>query len=326
VRELFLEKPDVLSVRNAQPLPAPKDNEVKLRIIYGGICGSDLRVYKGSIVYAAYPLRPGHEVLGVVVEAGKDSSLAVGTKVVVFPNTYCGECEFCQSGQTNICTDKKPMGVTIDGVFAQEVLVDSKYAVPVPAELADERAILIEPFAVVIHALKKATIRPGTSLAVIGCGAEGLLTVAFALKMGAQVTAIDINPKKHEIVKKLGDVKTMLPGEANGATFDIVVEAAGVKAAIEQAISLVKPGGTMIALGVTGDPVSYIPIHIVRSEISIRGTIIYTKSDFADAIKNLLDPSFNVAPVVSKFTDFERCQEAYADALTANFGKIVLAF
>lgn len=326
MRELFLEQPNVLKLRDVLPLPAPKDNEVKIKVIYGGICGSDLRVYNGSISYATYPLRPGHEVIGVVAEAGKDTSFAPGTKVVVFPNTYCGECEFCQNGQTNICKVKKPMGVTIDGVFAQEIIVEAKYAVSLPAELTDERAILVEPFAVVVHALKKATFGKGTTVAIIGCGAEGLLTAAFALKLGARVTAIDINPRKHEIVKKLGDVKALLPEEATGETFDVVVEAAGVKAAIEQAISLVKPGGTMIALGVTGEPVSYIPIHLVRNEISIRGTIIYTKSDFADAIKYLLDPSFNVAPVISKFVYFDRCQEAYEDALSANFGKIVLAF
>lgn len=326
MRELFMEQPNVLCLRDAQPIQILKDNEVRIKVIYGGICGSDVRVYKGTIGHAAYPLRPGHEVLGVVTETGKDSSLQIGRKVVVFPNTYCGECEYCQNGQTNICEMKKPLGVTIDGVFAQEIVIDAKYAVPIPDELADVRAILVEPFAVVVHAIKKANIREGTSIAVMGCGAEGLLAVALALKLGARVTAIDINPRKHEIVNRLGNVKILLPQDVKGETFDVVIEAAGVKPAIEQAITLVKPGGTMIALGVTGEQVSYIPTHIVRSEISIRGTIIYTKNDFAEAINYLLDSSFNVAPVISKFVNLGQYQEAYDDALSANFGKIVLVF
>lgn len=107
--ELYLEQPNKLSLREAEALPAPQDGEVKIKIIYGGICGSDLRVYQGKISYAGYPIRPGHEVLGVVTEAGKSATHAVGTKIVVFPNTFCGECEYCLSGKTNICKEKKPL-------------------------------------------------------------------------------------------------------------------------------------------------------------------------------------------------------------------------
>jgi len=108
--------------------------------------------------------------------------------------------------------------------------------------------------------------------------------------------------------------------------FDVVVEAAGVKASIEQAFQLVKPGGAMISLGITGDEISYPALRITRSEITIYGTIIYTKKDFADALALLQDPTFNVAPVFSKIVPFTKYQEAFADALTGNFAKIVLDF
>lgn len=324
--ELYLEQPNGLRLREAEVLPASQDGEVKIKIIYGGICGSDLRVYRGSISYAAYPIRPGHEVLGVVTEAGRGSTHAVGTKVVVFPNTFCGKCEYCLNGKTNICKEKKPLGVAVDGVFAQEILIDSKYAVAVPADMPNERAILVEPFAVTVHALKKATIREGTSVAIVGTGTEGLLAAALANKLGATVTAIDINPAKLELAKKLGCARAMCPQEVTDETFDVVVEAAGVTAAIEQAIRLVKPGGTMIALGVTGDPVTYIPIHVVRSEISILGTIIYTLSDFAGAIEYLCDPTFNVDKIVSKLVKLDQFEEAFEDAFSGNLAKIVLVF
>ncbi len=103
--ELYLEEPNKLTLKDAMPLPPPGDDQVKIRVIYGGICGSDLRVYQGTINYATYPLRPGHEVLGRVVEAGRGTGLKPDTKVVVFPNTFCGECEFCLSGKTNICRE-----------------------------------------------------------------------------------------------------------------------------------------------------------------------------------------------------------------------------
>ena len=210
--ELYLEEPNKLTLKDAKPLPPPGDDQVKIRVIYGGICGSDLRVYQGTISYATYPLRPGHEVLGRVVEAGRGTGLEPGTKVVVFPNTFCGECEFCRSGKTNICPAKKPLGVSTDGVFAQEIIVPAKYTIPVPEALSDARAVLIEPFAVTVHALKKARIAPGTSLAVVGCGTEGLLALALATKRGAKVTAVDINPAKLAIAKSLGDVRNPEPG------------------------------------------------------------------------------------------------------------------
>lgn len=324
--EVYLEEPRKLKLREVESPPSPEAGQVKIKVIYGGICGSDLRVYQGAISYAAYPLRPGHEVLGVVTEAGAQSGLAVGTKVVVFPNTFCSECEFCLSGKTNICPAKKPLGVSVDGVFAQEVIIPAKYAFPVPGELPNERAVLIEPFAVTVHALGKANIGPGSSVAVVGCGTEGLLAVALAVKLGGRVTAVDINPVKLEIAKKLGDVRALSPESVGGETFDVVVEAAGVKAAIEQALQIVKPGGVMIALGITGEPATFIPIHLVRNEITVYGAIIYTLADFAESARLLQDAVFNVEPVVSKFVGLKNCQEAFDDALSGNYAKIVLNF
>lgn len=324
--ELFLENPTVLKLRETQSLPAPKENEVKLQVRYGGICGSDLRVYKGLISYAQYPIRPGHEVLGTIVEAGASVSHAVGTKVAVFPNTYCGTCEFCSGGKTNICMHKQPLGVSIDGVFAQEVVIDPKYAIPVPTDMADERAILVEPFAVTVHALKKANIGKGTKVAIVGCGTEGLLAVALTLHLGAEVTVIDVNPVKLSIAKQLGDVTVMQPHEVSAKKFDVVIEAAGVKAAIEQAVGMVKPGGVMIALGITGDPINLTPIHLVRNEITIFGTIIYTLQDFEDAIRYLSDPAFYIEPVISKIVHYTQFQEAFEDALSGNYAKIILDF
>ena len=326
MQELYLAGPGDLQLREALALRELQAGEVRVKVIYGGICGSDLRVYKGTLSYAQYPLRPGHEVLGTVEEAGSESGLSVGDRIVVFPNTYCGECAYCRSGQTNICQAKTSFGVSVPGVFAEEIVVEGKYAVPVPLWLKNERAILIEPFAVTVHALKKCGNISGLSVAVMGCGTEGLLTVALALKLGAQVSAIDINPQKLAIAKEIGEIEVLTPAEATGKTFDVVLEAAGVKSAIEQAIQMVKPGGCMVALGITGEPASLIPMHIVRNEIILKGTIIYTKEDFTEAIDLLSEQDLNVEPVVSRYVPLDQYQSAYDDALSGNFAKLVLVF
>lgn len=142
-------------MREAAPIQSLKENEARVRLIYGGICGSDLKVFRGTIPYAQYPCRPGHEILGTVIEAGINSPHKPGTRVISFPNTYCGKCEFCLQGKTNICSSKNSFGVTINGLFASEIVIDSEFLVPVPSELTNERAILTEPFAVNVHALKK---------------------------------------------------------------------------------------------------------------------------------------------------------------------------
>lgn len=323
--ELYLEKPGALTLRRQAPVGEPRTGELKLRSIYGGICGSDLRVYKGSINYAAYPLRPGHEVLATVA-AGTAGGLKPGDRVVVFPNTFCGECAFCRQGRTNICRQKKPLGLSASGVFAREFIIESKYVVPVPAKLADERAILTEPLAVSVHALKKAGLAAGLSVAVVGAGTEGLLAAALALKKGCQVTLVDVNPAKLAIAARLGPVKAITPAAVGDSTFDVVVEAAGVKASVEQAMQMVTPGGSLVAIGITGEQVDYPCIHIVRDEITIYGTIIYTPADFAEAIEWLLDDGFNVAPVLSKVVPLADFRQAYDDALSGNFAKIVLDF
>ncbi|NNK95821.1 MAG: alcohol dehydrogenase catalytic domain-containing protein, partial [Desulfobacterales bacterium] len=268
--ELFLEKPEQLKMRKAAPVRSLKENDARVRLIYGGICGSDLRVFRGTIPYAKYPCRPGHEILGVVMEAGKKSPHKPGTRVISFPNTYCGECQFCLQGKTNICSYKKSFGVTINGLFADEIVIDSEFLVPVPSELVNERAILTEPFAVSVHALRKAKITKGTSVAVVGCGTEGILSIALLDYIGAEITVLDINRAKMEKAISFNKkIKSLHPDDVKDEVYDVVVEAAGAKAAIEQAFFLVKPGGALITLGITNDAVSFPSLHVTRSEISI---------------------------------------------------------
>ncbi len=325
--ELYLTKPEQLDMREATPVQSLKDNEARVKLIYGGICGSDLRVFRGTIPYAQYPCRPGHEILGTVIEAGKNSPFKPGARVISFPNTYCGKCEFCLQGKTNICANKKSFGVTINGLFADEIVIDSEFLVPVPEELTNERAILTEPFAVNVHALKRANIAKGTSVAVVGCGTEGLLAVALLNYIGADITVLDINPAKMTKAQTFNDtIKVLPPDQVQGQVFDVVIEAAGVKAAIELAFQLVKPGGALITLGITSDEVLYPALHVTRSEMTIYGSIIYTKKDFADAFRFLKDPQFNVSPVLSKIMPFAEYKAAFADALSGNFTKIVLDF
>lgn len=325
--ELHLLEPNKMELHNVEDSTMQlAEDEVRIKLIYGGICGSDLSVFRGKIPYASYPVRPGHELLGKVVAAGELASDLLGARVVVLPNTFCGECEYCQRGQTNICKNKRSMGVNIDGGFSEEVTVSSKYVIQIPDGVSDERAVLVEPLAVVVHALKKVKIDNNTSIAIVGCGNEGMFAAALASSMGANVTAIDINSTKLERAKSLGVNRAVHPDDLDSETYDVVVEAAGAKQSVEKAVTLVRPGGTCILVGIT--QVATLPmIQIVRSEITLSGSIIYNfPTDFEEAINHLKKKTFKAEQIISKIVPFNEFQNAYANAISGDFGKIILDF
>ena len=324
--ELYLSKPGDLELREVQSTPPLKDDEVKVKLIYGGICGSDIGVYKGKINHASYPIRPGHELLGTIIETGKDAKYEVGKRIVVQPNSFCGECDLCVKGKTNICRHKQSLGINTNGGFSEEFTISSKYVLPIPDEMSDERAVLIEPFAVIVHAFKKINITKDTSVAIIGCGTEGMLAVALATYLGARVTAIDISQTKLDKASSFGVTRTAHPQDIKDETFDVVIEAAGVKQSVEQAIQIASPGGSVVLVGLA--PEANFPVaQVVRKELNIHGTIIYNfPSDFLQTLEYLMQDNFNVEPIISEIIHFTDYQRAYEAAISGQYGKIILNF
>lgn len=228
--------------------------------------------------------------------------------------------------QLNICENKQSLGVNITGIFAEEITISSKFVLPIPDQLPSERAVLIEPFAVIVHAFQKINITKDTTVAVIGCGTEGMLSVALAKYLGAQVTAIDINETKLEKVARKFGVRTALPQDVEEAAFNIVIEAAGARSSAEQTLQIVKAGGTIVYIGLT--PEATFPVmQIVRNEITLKGSIIYNfPEDFEKCVQCLMDKDFDVKPVVSNVFALRDYDKAYSDALSGQYGKILIDF
>lgn len=325
--ELLLESPGMLVHRPVSTLDTPLGSQIRVMMLLGGICGSDVKTFKGGLAHAKYPMRPGHEMLGIVTEAGPDSPYNVGTRVVAYPNTYCGTCEACRQGMTNICENKQSHGVTIDGFFSGEMIMDSEYAVAVPFVLPDERAVLAEPLAVVLHAVSKVRFKRDMRAAVIGCGTEGLLSTSVLRHLGASVTAIDTNEKKLVYATAVGpDVRACLQDAVAGERFDLVVEAAGTKGAVESAFRMVKPGGHVLLIGLTAENPEFPAMQMVRSEITVTGSIIYTRQDFATAISMLADSRFVTAPVVTKIFPVAQYKKAWDAAMSGDHAKVLIRF
>jgi L-iditol 2-dehydrogenase len=327
MKALYIEEPGKISRKEISNQTKVNNDEVKIKVIYGGICGSDVSVFKGKLPHAIYPIVPGHEILGEVVEVGENVNVKIGERVVIQPNSYCGECEFCKKGYTNICPEKKSMGINVNGGFAEEFTIKSKYVVPVPEQLSNERAILIEPLAVIVHAINKVQIDSEKSVAIVGCGTEGMLAVALVSYLGGKITAIDVNPEKLNKIKEYyPEVSIKLPNDVREDQFDVIIEVAGVRESFEQCVEIIKPGGSIIAVGFP--KIAEIPVvKMVRKEISIFGSIIYNNSDdFFESINYLMKDKFFVEPIVSEILPSSQYEEAYQKAALGKYRKILLNF
>ncbi|MFB4163182.1 zinc-binding dehydrogenase [Alteribacillus sp. JSM 102045] len=306
----------------------PKVAKGHARVIteYGGICGSDLSVYKGKLAHANYPIVMGHELYGTVVEADDKGVFTQGQKVVVQPNLSCGECDLCKKGKRNICRNKQTLGVTKNGGFTGFIDVPVTNLLPIPQEMDGKLAVLIEPLAVIVHAFRNVTIEEGDTVAVLGCGTEGMLSAILANLLGADVIAIDINQEKLKLMDVHEDIEAGLPGIL-GEEYDHVVEAAGVPQTIAQSFDVVKPGGNILAIGITGEPVSIDANKMVRSDVSVFGSIIYDfPKDFERALEFLKNYPKQFSHVVSKVYPFADYEKAFETALSGKAGKVLIDF
>lgn len=196
-----------------------------------GICGSD-----HHLIDMGVPVTLGHEI------AGRDES---GAAVAVQPLDYCGVCRFCQDGRADLCTDLSGvLGVAVDGGLAPLVAVPAGGVVPLAEHLEPEVACLVEPVAVAMHAVNRASIEPASRVLVIGGGPIGLASAVIAAEGGATVDLSARHGHQRAAAERLG-----IDG-AVGADYDVVIEAAGSESALEEAIVRSRPGATVVIPGV----------------------------------------------------------------------------
>ncbi len=169
------------------PDPAPRDHEVVVAVDTCGICGTDVHVLDGDYGVVRYPVIPGHEFGGVVVEVGRAvRGLATGTRVAVDPMDYCDACAMCRAGWTNMCLDGGGLGTTAPGALADYVAVNGARCEPLPDELGLGEAGLVEPLACVLHAVDRLGPVLGQDVLVLGAGPIGLLASALLAMSGGR--------------------------------------------------------------------------------------------------------------------------------------------
>ena len=243
--------------------PCRKEGEALLEVLYGGICGSDMGLYKGKMEgYATYPRIPGHELSARIVEIDEENPYGLKEGMIVTVNPYfnCGECYSCRRGYVNCCVDNKTMGLAREGVFTEyitmplERIYDGKGLDPVSLTL-------IEPFCISYHAVKRAAVKPGEKVLVVGSGPIGLFAVMAAKLRGAVVTACDVTESKKEMAESCG-AETFLLNDDNsrfrekvmeitdGDGFDVAIEAVGLPSTLLNCIEAVASEGRIVEVGI----------------------------------------------------------------------------
>ena len=268
-------------------VPHLGEGEVRVRIGFCGVCGSDIpRIFvKGTY---SFPTVCGHEFAGVVDACGPGvEDFTPGDPVVVFPLLWCGTCPACEHGKYVQCHDYDYLGSRSDGAFAEFVIAPKENLIPVPQGVTLEEASMTEPAAVALHALRRVqTSLVGTVVAIFGVGPIGLMVAQWARIMGAtEVLLFDIVAEKLELAKRLGfdpvfNSAIEAPIEVVNARTDergvhVCIEAAGVPATYRDALGSVGGGGSVVLLGnPAGDvtlPASLIS-QLMRREVSVFGT------------------------------------------------------
>jgi 2-desacetyl-2-hydroxyethyl bacteriochlorophyllide A dehydrogenase len=260
------------------PDPTPGPRDVVVSVAGCGICGTDLHIMDGEFA-PAYPIVPGHEFAGTVVEVGAGvTEVRVGDRVAVDPSLHCGECYYCRRARGNLCENWAAIGVTTAGGAAEYALAPVKncYRLPDGVEVAD--AALIEPLSCAVRGFDVLPRNLGDHYLIYGSGTMGLMMMELAKRAGAaSVSMVDLNPDRLETAKLLGCTAAVTSADQLDAPrgWDIVVDCTGVAAAITDGLGRVGRGGTFLQFGVANydTRVAIEPYKVYNHEITITGSM-----------------------------------------------------
>ncbi len=298
------------------PEPQPGPSEVLINMEAGGICGSDLHYYNhGGFgpVRLKEPMILGHEVAGRIAALGDGvTGLTVGQRVAVSPSRPCGACEYCAEGRQNHCLNMRFYGSAmpfphIQGAFRERLVADASQCAPAEGLSAAEAA-MAEPLSVVLHAARHAGSLAGQRVLVTGCGPIGLLAVIVARAYGAvEIVATDVTDFTLEMARKVGADTTVnvanTPDGLNPFTqgkgrFHTLFECSGVATALAGAVPAMRPGGTVVQLGLGGDMT--LPMQAMTAkELQLKGSFRF-HNEFPLAVEMMQAGRIEVAPLVTQ--------------------------
>lgn len=330
------------AVCHERETPRPASNEVLIQMKAAGICGSDLHVYRHPGARFVESGRvPGHEPAGVIAELGADvRGWSVGDRVTAYFRQVCGTCDWCRSGHSNVCTNRRgSYGVgpgTADGADAEYMVVEAQYLFAVPEDFSlEDAAIVACQGGTAYYPLTRLAASGRDVLVVSGLGPVGLLATLFGSCMGAEVVGVDPSAERRELAEQLGAVRTFDPtagaiGEQVRTWYprgaDKLFEASGAAAAHAAIAELLRPLGTAALVGLGNAELKMSLNAVIHRELIVFGTSAFPRSQYDEIWRFLRRHRITPSQVVTHRFAIEQGAEAFRIADTATTGKVCFAF
>lgn len=314
MKALLLEEYKKLTVVD-MPEPKVGENGVLVQIKACGICGSDIHGFDGSSGRRIPPLIMGHEASGIATSIGNEvTKVKEGDRITFDSMVSCGQCDFCERGQMNLCDDRRVLGVSCEdyhqhGCFAEYTVVPEHIIYPMPDNLPFEHAAMIEPVSVAVHAVKRTSIIEGDTAVVLGTGMIGLLVVQALKAAGCgKIIAVDLAEEKLSLAKELGaelginpkntDAVAAIREATDGRGADVTMEVVGATPTVQTAIEGTRKGGSVTLVGNLAAKVDFPLQSVVTRELTIYGTC-GSNGEYPECIDLLSRGVIKVDPLIS---------------------------
>ena len=302
--------------------PDARPGHVLVRITHSGLCGTDLKIYKGAIP-AKYPLNMGHEMIGELVDGQPPTGVQRGDRVIIDPVLSCGTCFHCRIGQTNLCPAGGLIGRETDGGFAEYAAVPASQVFRLPDSIDSRTAPLIQVATTCLHAQRMTSSFEGQSVAVIGLGVSGQLHVQLAKARGAAtVIGISRSAFKNDLAKQLGADFTIQAGPTaiqkvldatDGRGPDVVIECTGVMTGFADAIRMVRSGGRIILFGIMSAKEGALPFYdLYFKELTLINNRAATSEDFPLMIDLVARGAVRLEPLITHLMALSELETALA--------------
>jgi 2-desacetyl-2-hydroxyethyl bacteriochlorophyllide A dehydrogenase len=307
MKAVVIERPNEVRYRDVEhPAVGPEDVLVESRA--AGLCRTDIEMMTGVFTdprWVRYPVIPGHEWAGTVVEVGAEvDSISAGDRVVCEGFIVCGRCRPCRRGETQWCERIEALGFTRPGGYAERVAVPARIVHRLPEHVSFDAGVVIEPASVVLHAIEKVRPQAGEQVGVIGVGTLGALAISLLrLHSPARIVAYGVREEELELARRLGASEALRAGEAAPPEpdLDLVIETAGAPAAVELATQLCRPGGRAVLLGIAGEGRTLtLPSDLlVGKDMALIGSIAYTSPVWSRIVGLVTDRVLDLDPIVT---------------------------
>ncbi|KGQ54869.1 galactonate oxidoreductase [Gallibacterium anatis str. Avicor] len=324
MKALVCNKPFEFSYKQLST-PTIEEDQVLLKVAAVGICGTDIHAFGGNQPFFSYPRILGHEASGIIADIGsKVSQWKVGQRVALIPYVSCGECDACRSGRTNCCEKISVIGVHEDGAFSEYLAAPARNILAIDDQVDDITAALIEPFAISAHAVRRAEIKAGNDVLIVGAGPIGLGAAAIAAADGANVAIADTSAERREHIKTQLKLPAFNPIDEkvenffNGKLPLIVIDATGNQKAMNNDVNLIRHGGRIVFVGLFKGDFSIHDPDFHKKETTLLGSRNATPEDFEKVQSLMAQGKLSASMMLTHTFKFDQLAEVFEEQVVNN--------